>query len=81
MGIAGCTLKLENLTHSLTKRLPCKNKLLLKKKKENKLGPPLKKKFFWTPSQNSIGPTLRIGQEIQCLLYAGFFLNPCSQRY
>ena len=26
------------------------------------------------PLQNCIGPTIRIGQESWCLLYAGFFL-------
>ena len=27
----------------------------------------------WQPLQNCIGPTIRIGREIRCLPYAGFF--------
>ena len=29
------------------------------------------------PLQNVIAPTIRIGQEILCLPYAGFFINMC----
>ena len=28
-------------------------------------------------TNNCIGDTIRIGREIQCLLYAGFFLQAC----
>ena len=28
------------------------------------------------PLQNCIGPTIRIGREILCLPYAGFFVGP-----
>ena len=31
--------------------------------------------------QNFIGPTIRIGQEIQCLPYAGFFIYILWQLY
>ena len=33
------------------------------------------KKKITQPLQNCIGPTIRIGQEILCLPYAGFFLD------
>ena len=31
------------------------------------------------PLQNCIGPTIRIGREILCLPYAGFFFSPIKK--
>ena len=42
--------------------------LFLIKKKKNKI-----KKKITQPLENCIGPTIRIGREILCLPYAGFF--------
>ena len=43
--------------------------------------PPLHKKISEIKNmkilQNCIGPTIRIGQEIQCLPYAGFLSTDC----
>ena len=50
---------------------PQKNWTQKKKKKKKKKKQPLKKK----KKKKNIGPTIRIGQEIQCLLYAGFLLE------
>ena len=33
------------------------------------------------PLQNCIGPTIRIGREILCLPYAGFFFNDITQTF
>ena len=33
------------------------------------------------PLQNFIGPTIRIGREILCLPYAGFFLNQKLKKF
>ena len=49
---------------------PLKKKSLKKNKKKKKLN-----EMNHVTSQKCIGPTTRIGREIQCLPYAGFFLG------